>query len=370
MGFWHTGYIEFHEPIGLEGRWRPAPVRLPCSYCGKVFATEDKLRKHRFEAHPLHRPTLFLDGRELGTQRIRVTDKVAPKQIRVEGAEHAALNGHEIPISGLGRELAKFSNDVCRILLRKHGVEARFELEIRVASEADLRGVEDQFKRMAAFRRLDVRAVEEFIAGASRFVSAIGYCDGICAYLYGLLAKERAAGCSLPHEAYMQKYSKAIEELAPYDRNLAHTIGGLIEFHFNHFQDAARLCPSSRLGHVSSRFATWIDSRAPMLITYSDDIAREATTLESLVTEWDTERILGWAGQPPAALAEGAKDIQAFLERDLAEFDRVKIHMMLGEAFAATGSRKLALEHAKALRNLPALENWSEALIRELGENK
>jgi hypothetical protein len=285
----------------------------------------------------------------------------------VEGAEHAVLNGHEIPLSRLGRELAKFSNDVCRIVLRKHGIEAQFEMEIRVASEADLRGVEDQFKRMAAFRRLDVRAVEEFIAGASRFVSAIGYCDGICAYLYGLLAKERATGCSLPHEAYPAKYAKAVEELAPYDRNLAHMIGGLIEFHFNHFRDAARLCPSSRLGRVSSRFATWIESRDPLPIT--NDIGREATALESLVTEWDTERILGWAVQPPTALAQDARNIEAFLKRDLAEFDRVKIHMLLGEAFAATGSVKFALEHAKALRNLPALEKWAETLVRALGEN-
>lgn len=370
MGFWHTGYIEFHEPLGLEAEWKPTPVRLPCSHCGQMFASEGELRKHRFEAHPLRRPTLFLDGRELGTQRERITRPVTSKQIRVEGAERAMLNGHEIPLSRLGRELAEFSNDVCRIVLSKCGVEAQFQLEIRVASEADLRGVEDQFKRMAACHRLDVRAVEEFIAGTSRFSSAIGYCDGICAYFYGLLAKERATDCSLPHEVYIAKYAKATEELAPYDRNLAHTIGGLIEFHFNHFRDAERLCPSSRLGRISSRFAAWTESRSGAPVTYTDNIDQQATAIESLVTEWDTEQILNWAGRPLAALAEDVKDIELFLRRDLAEFDRVKLHMLLGETFAATGDAKSALEHARALRNLPTVENWAEALIREVGENK
>ncbi|MBI4692734.1 MAG: hypothetical protein HY749_01790 [Gammaproteobacteria bacterium] len=370
MGFWHTGYIEFHQPVGLTGEWKPGPLRLTCPHCGQEFGSEDDLRRHRFEAHPLYRPALFLNGRELGTQRVRITRPLGSKQIRVEGATRAVLNGHEVVVARLGLKLSEISNDVCRIVLGKEGVEAQFELEIRVASEADLCGVENQFKSMAACRRLDMRAIEDFIAATSRYSSAIGYCDGICAYLYGLMAKERATDCSLPHEAYLARYAKAAEELAPYDRNLAHTIGGLIEFHFNHFRDAERLCAGSRLGAVASRFAGWIESRVGVPTIYTDDADEEITALEGLVTEWDTEQILGWAGRPLLALSEHLDDIELFFKRDLAEFDRVKLHMLLGEAFAALGKTKSALEHARALRNLPALEGWAEALIREVGEHK
>lgn len=369
MGFWHTGYIEFHEPAGLEGEWMPTPARLPCLHCEQTFASADELRKHRFEAHPLRRPVMFLDGRELGTQRVRVTRPVSPAEVKVEGSERVVLNGNDIAVSGLGRALARVTNDVCRIVLSKYGVQAQFEVEIRVASVQDLRGVEDQFRRMATSRRLDMRAVEEFIGGASRFGSALGYCDGVCAYLYGLLAKERAKDSSLPYEAYASKYAKAAEELAPYDRKLARTIGGVIEFHFNHFRDAERLRPDSRLGRVAGRYAAWVESRvkAPAASVGTDE---EAAPLEALVTDWDTERILDWASRPFADFGEKAREVELFLKRDLAEFDRVKLHMLLAELRAVSGDAKAALEHAKALRNLSAVERWAEALIREVGENK
>jgi len=245
-------------------------------------------------------------------------------------------------------------------------VEAQFELEIRVASEHDLRGVEEQFRRMAITRRLDMRAVEDFLSGASRFGSAVGYCGGICAYLYGLLAKERAPDSSLPYEAYGAKFAKAAEELAVYDRKLARTIGGVVEFHFNHFLDAGRLSPGSRLGVVASRYAAWLQSRTQphRLGGVTDDGAR----IEVLVTDWETEQIMRWASRPLADLVKQTRDIELFLKRDLAEFDRVKLHILLGEVHAFAGNTEAALEHAKALRNLSAVELWAEAVIRDAGE--
>jgi hypothetical protein len=200
MGFWHTGYIEFHEPVGLEGEWTPLPARFSCTHCPQEFESFDELRKHRFEAHPLRRPVMLLRGRELGRQRMKITQPVMATEVKIEGAARALLNGKEIAVSGLSRALSRITNDVCLIILKKDGVDAQFELEIRIASERDLRGVEEQFRKMAVGRRLDMRAVEEFISGASGFSSAMGYCDGICAYLYGILAKERAADSSLKYE--------------------------------------------------------------------------------------------------------------------------------------------------------------------------
>jgi len=369
MGFWHTGYIEFHEPVGLEGEWRSRPVRLPCPQCGQEFGSEDELRKHRFEAHLLRRPALFLDGQELGTLPVRITRPVTPKQIKIEWAEQAVLNGREVAVSRLGHELAALCDDVCRIVLRKRGVEAQFVLEIRIASEADLGGVEEEFKRMVAGRRLDGRAIEEFISGASRFRSAMGYCDGICAYLYGLLAKECADGISLPHAAYAAKYAKATEELKAYDRNLARIICALIEFHFNHFRDAERLCPGSRLGRVAGRYAAWIESRAKVPAA-STGCEEDPVEVERLVTDWETECILGWASRPLPTLAERVGEIDLFLKRELADFDRVKLHMLLGEIFASIGNVKLALEHARGLRNLPTVERWAEVLIHDFVGSK
>ncbi len=64
MGFWHTGYMDFHEPTGLDG-WvfDPKPPTFPCKHCGAIWNSLDDLRKHRFEKHSLIRPILFIDGK-------------------------------------------------------------------------------------------------------------------------------------------------------------------------------------------------------------------------------------------------------------------------------------------------------------------
>jgi hypothetical protein len=370
MGFWHTGYFEFHEPVGLEGEWKPTPPQVRCSVCGINFDSEDDLRQHRFEVHPLSRPTIFLDGREIGNQRVTITRPMRSGQLVIKGAERAFLNDREVALAALGRSVAQFSDDVCRIVLLKNGVPAHLEIEIRIATEVDLKGIEAQFERMAATRRLDSRVVEEFIAACSPFKTAVGYCDGICNYLYGLMAKERATDCSLRHEQYIEKYSAAAERLAPYDRGLSRTVGGLIEFHFNHFQDAVRLCPDSRLGYVSNYFATWVASRTVADSSTADTANRRATSIEKVVTELDTERILTWASLPLKSLAVHLHNLEEMCRRmDLAEFDRVKLHMLLGESLAATGNTVGALVHARSLRNLPTVEAWAESLISKIGDN-
>lgn len=367
MGFWHTGYMEFHEPVGLEGSFEPSHPSFPCAHCVKTYSSMEELRRHRFEAHPLYRPVMFLHGRELGTQPQRITRKLLPADVQIEGCDHVALNGSEIPITSLPSMLAGISSDVCRVVLSKSSVEATFELDIRVASETDLEGVEEQFKRTALGRRLDTRAVDEFISASSRFVSAIGYCDGVCAYLYGVLAKERAHDSSLPYEAYSGKFSKAAEELAAYDRPLARAIGSLIEFHFNHFPESARLAPDSRVGRVAERYAAWIESRDQVqepLPAAEDLISR----IEVLVTDWETEQIIRWGMRPLSSLVKDADDIESFSTRSLAKFDKVKLHVLLGELYALAGNSQRGLKHAKSLRNVVALEKWSEALNRKISE--
>jgi hypothetical protein len=145
MGFWHTGYIEFHEPVGLDRDWSTLPGRYVCARCGQSFPSEDDFRRHRFEEHPLRRLRLFFLNPKLGTQRVRISRHIEPAQISVESADDAEINGKCIPVAKIGRELAKVSDGVCTVRLRKNGIDATFELEIQVASDEDLLGVEKTF---------------------------------------------------------------------------------------------------------------------------------------------------------------------------------------------------------------------------------
>lgn len=363
MGFWHTGYMEFHEPVGVGSFcFEPSPPRFPCKYCDEIYVSIDDLRKHRFERHPLRRPLLFLQGRELGSDPVRITQPLTAAEVTADGCDRAVLNGDAISVRALPRTLLKFSSEVCRLVLSRGEISSEFTLDFRIASERDLRGIEEQFDRTARGRRLDMRATEEFIYATSRFGAAIGYCDGICAYLYGILAKESAPDSSLPYEAYVGKFNKAAEELAAYDRPLARTIGSLIQFHFNHFAEASRLAPQTRVGQVAGRYSAWLRNSAPKI---DQTGLREALkTLETLVTDWKTEQIIRWAVQPLDELSRQVADLESFLNGDITEFDKLKLHVLLAETYASSGDIGSALQHAKTLRNLSAFEKWAESMLR------
>ena len=299
----------------------------------------------------------------MGSQRVRITRTLSAQDVRVDDCENASLNGSELPIKSIPDALTHYTSDVVRLILSKSDVLAEFELDFRISSEEDLCSVDEQFRRMALGGRLDTRAIEDFISATSGFVSAIGYCDGICSYLYGVLALEHAPDSSLSHKAYGRKFRRATEELTDYERPLARVIRSLIEFHFNHFAEAASLGAGTRVGQAAAKYVDWLQIN---VVGVSSDLVAvpDLENLVTLLTDWDTEQIVRWAVRPQDEVPTDVKDIEAFLDRDLEEFDRVKLHVLLGQVYAASSSVENAVDHAKPLRNRPAFEKWAEQMIR------
>src|SRR6516164_5041408 len=95
MGFWHTGYMEFHEPSG-EGSFKqavPAPLTYPCPKCGLEFVSERDLRVHAFAGHATPRPTLVFMGRECGRSRLTVTRDTSAAEWVMRNAQSVRVNG-------------------------------------------------------------------------------------------------------------------------------------------------------------------------------------------------------------------------------------------------------------------------------------
>ncbi len=349
--------------IGLED-YQPTHPEFPCVQCTEVFPSSDELHTHRFARHPLTYPTLFLQGQELGAAPRRVTRPITAEDVCVENCHQAVLNGEKMNVCAVPVRLAQVKSDVCRLVLINAGGRKEFTLDFRIASEEDLIAIEDQFKSTASKGRLDIRAVEEFISGTSGCRSAIGYCDGICAYLYGVRAKEKAPDSLLSYDEYVHKFNKAAEDLAGYERPLARMIGGLIEFHFNHFKDAARLADGVRVGRAAARYAAWMESSTSGTDVGTDGIAVPGN-LDASVTDWETEKIVGWAVLQIDDLSQKVADMETFLRRVIASYDRVKLHILLAEIYTASGNGERALQHAKELHNSPGLETWAESMIRK-----
>ena len=365
MGFWHTGYMDFHEPTGIDRTWAVTPPEYLCAQCESVFQSLDDLRRHRFEAHPLRRPVLYVAGIEVGAHPRRVTRPLSPNDVRLYGCDGVILNGTPIPLEAVPGELSRKTIGVVRLVLRKGPVDAEFELDYRIATDDDLAGVEAEFLRIAERKRLDTHIVQELIETTARFKTAIGYVDGICSYLYGVLAKERSVASSVNYEKYEGKFAGAIEQLGTYDRPLARTVGSLIEFHFNHFADSAALSPVSRAGRAAARFKIWMKGGKARTIGGKIE---PASRLENLVTDWHTEEILRWSSKSLSQLQPDVAEIAKRLDSSSAELDKVKLRLLLGEVFAHNGMVQEAIEQARALRNRPGFEPWAESLIQRSKE--
>ena len=374
MGFWQTGYMEFHEPTGLDFSAPREPPSFTCDRCGESFSSATARDGHRFEAHPKHKPVLIVQGRELGAHRLKITRTLSPSDVRLD-CDRAWLNHGEIPASELPTALAGCGTpDVCRIRLRKDSIDTSFELEFRVASDQDLARVEARFEDIARRRRLDSQIVDDFIGTKSDFGTAIGYCDGICGYLYGILAREQRSGSTLTHKDYERKFNNAAETLAGYDRPLARTMGSLIEFHFNHFPESVALAPNSRVGKASERYVRWIRSDPNLRPSgVGKPPAASAThhappqrSLDRSLTDAVTEEIIGWSMRQLPDLAAHADHIEARLSNDLPVYDTAKLHVLLGELYATHGNCGQALMHAQSLRHVAPFEAWAEKRLSSL----
>ncbi len=362
MGVWHTGDNEYLRTNIHQVSNIPLIKEYLCKHCKRVFPSEEELFEHRFESHPTHRPMLFLNGQELGTTRVIVTRSISATDVTLKMCDHAIVNNERMDVKTVPSRLAQVNSDVCRLVLLNNNVQAEFTLDFQIAKFEDLIGIEKQFVRTASGPGLDTRAVEEFISATAVYRSDIGYCDGICAYLYGVLAKERAPDSTLPYDEYTERYNKSAEKLSGYERPLASTICSLIEFHFNHFRNAVHLAKGVRVGQAAARFASLLDGSGTSTDIWKNTPAT-SNILDASVTDWETEQIIRWTIYRIEELPKHISEIRNLLDRVETRYDRVKLHILLAELNDIAGDYDEALHHAKELRNLPGLGGWAASKI-------
>jgi hypothetical protein len=284
--------------------------------------------------------------------------------VLVGHCEAAWLNDRKVSRADIGKKLAAITDDTVHIRLYNAGVSAEFTLKIEIAEEADIDGVDRSFFNVARIGRLDRRAIEEFISSSRHYPSAIRYADGICDYFYGVLAKEKSQESSLAYDAYREKFTQAADALKDFNRPLARTISALIAYHFNNFSEAAALAQSSRVGAASQRFSCWLEgdaSRAKELGSqFFDD------SLERLLTDLDTERLLYWSVATNEVLLPRLQDMESMIRQDIAEFDRSKLHILLSEFHDQTGNGQNAKHHARELRSSVTFGPWAERILDRL----
>lgn len=369
MGFWHTGYIEFHQPTGLEDfAYRPLPpARYFCEQCAQHFADLEALRRHRFEQHPLRQPSLLVRGRAVGQLPLRVMNPLKPADVVVVDVTRCRVNGQAVVPAALGTHLAVMSQEFVDIELDNDGAASHCVLDFRIADESHLLGVESSFLRMARDHVLTIDAVARFIQDCRSFASAMPYCDGISQYLYGVMAKERAPDSGLRSDQYAEKFLQAVDTLSGIDRPLARSVRALVAFHFNQFDDAELLAPEGALRNASGAFASLLRG---LPWHFEMALVPPVGAVEHLLTDQDTLQVLADASNSLVQLKALADELQAHLRRAPSGYDRLKRALLAAEALAA---RDDAASHAQARKLArewvgPAdTSGWAQALLERLG---
>jgi hypothetical protein len=368
MGFWHTGYMEFHEQTGTDWVYVPSPIRFPCQLCNKSFSSMDDLRRHRFENHKFSRPLMFVRGIELGATPLQVTHPLSPTDIQIDRVTIATVNGDVTSLSKLPWILSEVTNDRVTVVLANEGASSTFELLIRIAREEHLAGVEAAFLKMAKSRSLTIRSIESFIADCESFETTSLYCDGLCHYLYGVLAKERAQDSALTFDEYSTRFTRAADELRTYERSLAQVVRALIAFNFNHFEYAHSQAPDGRLQHAAVLFSGLLEG-----FPWQHEFERresELNLLTDLLTDHETLRILKWTELGANELANSVEELQGHLKRDIPGYDKFKIQMLVAEALAFKGDAVGARRAAREFMSNQRTQAWAEALVARLQQTE
>ena len=367
MGFWQSGYFEFHETDDLCGysKYYPLkPIVYSCSRCSATFLTADDLLTHRFEKHPQRRPMLLLQGIEVGNATAVINQKLNNFDIALLDCSNAKLNGKEVSISSLSHKLSEITNDTVVVTLCNDSITSDFRISFEVASEEDLAGIDTCFIDVARRGMLDMRSIENFIDSTKPYSSAIQYCDGICEYFYGVLIKEHARGSTLPYDAYRDKFSRAADKLKKFSQPLSMSICALIAFHFNHFTDAMSFGGSTRTGIAAGRFTQWLAGNPNAAFNLRDKSCADG--LEKMLTDYETEHVLRWSIEPPGIILNQAEELESLIHREIPEYDRTKFRVLLAETYAADGLLTDAHRHLRELINNPNLGPWAENLLKRI----
>ncbi|CAN5521603.1 hypothetical protein BH20ACT23_BH20ACT23_31200 [soil metagenome] len=363
MGFWHTGYMEFHEPTGWgDGpRAEPLPPEYPCAQCDQVFLTPDDLAVHLFDGHVTSRPILTLRGRECGRSRLSVISSTEGDDWSFRNFCRIRVNGRGVAEDDAKTILSSSSVGVVSVVLEGERADQEFEFSFTIANEADLRGVDDGLHALVRGRSLTINAIEAFFDRTATYATARRYRDGFANYFYGVLAREgsnesglRRSQGDLP--AYTARFDEAVATLGEFDRPPAEAICGLVAFHYNQFDLALRKTRSPRVSRVARRLASLLAGGAP---DHPNLAPADRSSLDYVLSDTETEKVLAWSALPLDGSAnESVNEIEAAINAQQPS-DALKLRIIAAEHYLAVAAPEAGLRHVAAVRHSAFAERWA-----------
>ena len=372
MGFWHTGYLDLLD-LGPPGvafgdvsppRPPPPPV-YACPWCTSKSGSPDELQRHVFRGHPEPRPLLFFRGRECGRTPVNISTVSSADEWTLLQAEDALLNGRPVAVDELPGRLAGQRNSVCIVRLSAGRVHAEFRLQFEVPSDEDLSGVDGSLVALTDAKRLDVRAIEDYIRSCRSYETARPYYDGFAQYFYGVLARERSPDSGLQHDEYRDRFESSATSLARFDRAPALAVAALVAFHFNQFTRVRSLSvPGTRLSGAADRLLACLRGEEP-----PTEVGERTTAgLDAFFTDAETERVVRWVCIPLVDTSAGEVQEMERYAQEAEAYDRVKLQIVAAEYHLRMGNSARCRSHVDALLHNDVTDAWARSMRVRLAE--
>ncbi len=365
MGFWHTGYFEFHEPEELDVERLPPDPRYVCVSCGTAFFSSRDLDVHRFSGHVRQRPSLILNGRELGKSRLYVTRETRADDWSFANAESVLVNGVTATPLAAATQLAAKRSGYADVIAVNGDVTQSFEFEFALTDDADLHGVDEALFHMIRGNVWGRDSIDSFIMRAKRYESASRYTSGIANYLYGVLAREELADLGGDPSRYQGRYDAAVRILGEFDRPPAEAISGLVAFHYNQFDRAMAKTKSGRVSDVSRRFQQLLTGNRARC---TDVIDAQHAELDAALSDSTVERVLRLSAIPLDGSADDAVADALIDVREQRSYDQLKLFIVAAEHQLAAADFAAARSSADELRHARFAENWYADFRQRLGD--
>ena len=367
MGFWQTGYMEFHD---LDAGWcdgyAPSPPPLwygRCDVCGREFSSPELLTLHSIEAHPRAEPRLCIRGQELGSTILTIRTPLRQQDVLFCNEGSVWLNGCRTNSHNVIAEICSATQRTFELQLEGSGLSRTFRVDVRIPSDADLAGVEQCVDNLVARGSLDRAGIDRFIAECRQYLSAQDYVAGVVSYFYGVLAREQSQETALEFGEHEDRFNKSANYLNDLSRPLARCLRAIIGFVGNHFTQSANCFPGSRISTAANAMVFLLSDdrgqlrRKPLQFGLRDDFR---------FTDFDTERLVRWSLMPSQDRHVHVAEMEFSFESMKSSLDRIKAAILIASSAHAAGKLEVARKYARHLRGSPAFGGWSERFLKQI----
>lgn len=363
MGFWHTGYMEFHELPHIVPELGPRPPStFPCSRCDVVFTSDEDLRVHQFGGHHTLQPMLVFRGRECGRSRLTISRETTVSDWVIRNAETISVNGQGFSAEAASVYLSEQRSGVHDIALVNGEARQEFQFAFALADEEDLHSVDLALRQLVDSGELSHRSIDHFIMRGKHLPTARSYLAGLANYLYGVLAREESAESGLKHhqgeQGYEGRYNQAVTALGDFDRHPAEAICGIVAFHYSQFPRAAARTRSRRVAGVSLRFREILEGGG---FSARQDLRLEShTSWDHVLSDTVIERVVAWSALPlDGSAGETVEEFGSVITTQRPH-DAFKLRLIAAEHYLAVGNHAEAIRNADQLRYGRNTELWYE----------